>query len=59
MKFIKKIFTGAAVFLVTMQFSCAPTSEPRLQVGQAYAINGATYYPQIQPNYKEIGKFIC
>jgi rare lipoprotein A len=39
-----------------MQFSCAPTSEPRLQVGQAYAINGATYYPQIEPNYKEIGK---
>ena len=44
-----------AIGTVTLQFSCAPTPEPRLQIGQAYAINGNSYQPHIQPNYKEVG----
>ncbi len=51
----KKLLVGASVSLVTLQFSCAPTPEPRLQIGQAYAINGISYQPKVQPAYKEVG----
>ncbi len=45
----------SALSTLCFQLSCAPTPEPRLKIGEAYAVDGTTYYPQIQPDYKQVG----
>jgi len=52
---MRKFLTAVTLFLVFIQVSCAPTPEPRLQIGKAYAIDGITYQPKVQPAYKQVG----
>ena len=54
-KFFKRLFVGVSVATLSLQFSCAPTPEPRLKIGDAYAVNGQYYHPSIQADYREVG----
>jgi rare lipoprotein A len=55
MKVIKRIASLAIVLTTTLQIGCAPSPEPRLQIGKAYAIDGIYYQPQVKPDYREVG----
>lgn len=55
MKAIKRIASLAIVLTTTLQIGCAPSPEPRLQIGKAYAIDGVYYQPQVKPDYREVG----
>jgi rare lipoprotein A len=55
MKFFRKLLLAFSVFIISFNFSCAPTPEPKLKIGEAYAVNGVKYTPKIDSDYKQIG----
>jgi rare lipoprotein A (peptidoglycan hydrolase) len=54
-RFIKRVFITISLSTLTMQFSCAPTPQPHLKIGNSYAVAGQYYTPEIQPAYREVG----
>lgn len=55
MKALKRLASLTIVLTTTLQIGCAPTPEPRLQIGNVYAIDGIHYQPHVQPDYREVG----
>lgn len=53
---MKKALTAIAV-ITMLQSACstAPKADPRFTIGKPYTEEGKTYYPTVQPEYKEIG----